>query len=591
MKFIRLFPAQLIFIFFVVSCTNSTHKLDTVVPDYEAVNIERLDSALKQMLDLLPDSATAELPWAKLHYSTNNFTPEWVFPVSNSAKIDTLLNYLSKSEVHGIPAEQFDLDTLIILNNQLKEKSLSYSGMAFLEIKTSVAFLRYCKVLTFGLFQPKNISPNYYYSTLSIDTIFTTNSFKHKNSNLNLFLTQVQPVNADYLNLQAARKTYLQLTDSVFTPIPVLNKKETIKLGSTHNSISLIARRLMISGELPYGNQSDYKTFNKEILLAINKFRTKTGLFIDNEIGNNTIRLLNLTFKEYVDKIDVNLERLRWKPTKSLGKKYIRVNVADMTLKAFRNDTLALKMNVCVGKAPKNKTPFLRSNIYEVILNPTWGIPNSIVIKETAIAAAKDTSYLRRHKIRVFRRGVEIHPGKVEWSKINKNYQPFTLVQDSGDINALGRIKFNFSNKFSVYLHDTNSKGAFNRHNRAVSHGCVRVEKPLELSYFCLPEFDTTNPLKTDERAFLQDKIRRSIHLQPLSLKGIETLATSAEKMQLKKVSLYPNIPIMIDYFTCFSAKSGKVVFRDDIYELDKYVIENLRKYSSVEVEGLPAKD
>ena len=152
-----------------------------------------------------------------------------------------------------------------------------------------------------------------------------------------------------------------------------------------------------------------------------------------------------------------------------------------MTLKAFRNDTLALKMKVCVGKAPKNKTPFLRSNIYEIILNPTWSIPNSIVIKETAVAAAKDSSYLRRHKIRVFRKGKEVHPGKDEWAKVTKDHQPYKLVQDSGSNNALGRIKFNFSNKFSVYLHDTNAKGAFARHNRAVSHGCVRVEKPLYL--------------------------------------------------------------------------------------------------------------
>jgi len=590
MKFIRLILIQVVFIFAAASCTNSTRKLDTTVPDYEAINEERLDSAFRQMLDLLPDSATAELPWAKLHYSINNFTPEWVFPVSNSEKIDTLLTYLSKSEEHGISVEQFDLDTLIILNEQLKEKTLSYSGMAFLEIKASTAFLRYCKALSFGLFKPKEISPNYHFTTLSIDTTFTLNSFKHKNSNLNLFLTQVQPRDENYLKLQSARKSYLQFIDSVFTPIPILNKKETIKFGTAHSSIPLIARRLMISGELDNNYQSDHQAFDKELLLALNKFRTKTGLYIDNEIGNNTIRLLNFTFKDYVDKIDVNLERLRWQPTKPLGKKYIRVNVADMTLKAFRNDTLALKMKVCVGKAPKNKTPFLRSNIYEVILNPTWGIPNSIVIKETAIAAAKDTSYLRRHKIRVFRRGVEIHPDKEEWSKVNKNYQPFTLVQDSGDINALGRIKFNFPNKFSVYLHDTNSKGAFNRHNRAVSHGCVRVEKPLDLSYFCLPEFNTANEIKIEERAFLQDKIRRSIHLQPLSLKGIETLATSAEKMQLRKVSLYPNIPIMIDYFTCFPLGNGKVVFRDDIYELDRYVIENLRKHVSITVEGLPEK-
>ena len=590
MKLFKIFLSLLIISAYFTSCSYTGKKLDTTVPDYDAIDGSRLDSAIKQMSYLLPDTAITELFWAKLHYGSTHYIPEWTYPASNGNQTDTLLSYLATSSEHGIDPEQFDYDTLVILNKKFKEQKLSYSGLAFLELKASIAFLRYSKAMCFGLFIPKNISPNYYFTTATIDSTFTFRAFEQKKLHLNHFLKQIQPRKDEYIKIQSARKAYLSLKDSVFASIPLLKKNEVIHPGNAHQLMPLIAHRLMISGELDseHGIPANYHTFDNEMQSAINKFSKKNNIITGNIIDNNTIKALNITFEDYLHKIDVNLERLRWKPAKPLGKKYILVNVADMTLKAFRNDTLALKMKVCVGKAPKNKTPFLRSNIYEIILNPTWSIPNSIVIKETAVAAAKDSSYLRRHKIRVFRKGKEVHPGKDEWAKVTKDHQPYKLVQDSGSNNALGRIKFNFSNKFSVYLHDTNAKGAFARHNRAVSHGCVRVEKPLDLSYFCLPDINMNDENKIKKRALMVDNIRHSIHMMPLSTYISETATNSPTIVKLNKVGLYPNIPIWIHYFTCFTTESAKVVFRDDIYELDQYFIKSLIKYPVVKIEGLP---
>ncbi|MGB4413473.1 MAG: L,D-transpeptidase family protein [Paludibacter sp.] len=589
MRLVRVCFVQLTFIFATFSCSGSTAKFDNAIPNYNRIDEQRLDSAIKQILEMLPDSLSPELKWVSLQYSSHDFEPEWVYPSSNYEKIDPLISFLNKTNEHGILPEQFDLDNLIVLNQKLKQNNLSYAKLALLEIKASNAYLRYCKSLNFGLFLPKEISPNYYFETLTIDSTFVRKCFNEKKTYFNRYLKQIQPALPDYLQLQSERKKYACLADSAFAPIPALPGKETIKKGSSHPIIPLISRRLMITGELPYNQKylSYNQIFDNNLLKAINTFRTKTGQYIDEEIGNNTIRALNYTFSDYVNKIDANLERLRWKPAKPLGNKYIRVNVADMTLKAFRHDTLALRMKVCVGKSPKNKTPFLRSNIYEVVLNPTWSIPNNIVVKEISKLAEKDTAYLRRNKIRVFRNGIEIQPRDINWSKISKNYQPYTLVQDSGNINALGRIKFNFSNKFSVYLHDTNSKNAFNRHNRAITHGCIRVGKPLELSYFCLPKYDRKNKLKTENRELLQDKIHHSIHLKVNSKKGKETLETWPETMKLKRIGLSPSIPILIDYSTCFTDKNGKMTFRDDLYEMDKYIINNLKNIKTITIQEL----
>jgi murein L,D-transpeptidase YcbB/YkuD len=385
--------------------------------------------------------------------------------------------------------------------------------------------------------------------------------------------------------VHAEKDNYINFVDSTFTNIPLLADKQTIKLGSSHSSVPLIARRLMITGELHYDRdyQKSFQIFNHKLLNALNKFRIKTGLLIDEEIGNNTINVLNMTFAEYINKINVNLERLRWIPLNSLGKKYIRVNVADMTLNAFKNDTVALSMKVCVGR-PKNMTPLLQSNIFEVVINPTWTVPNSIIIKEIAIIAQKDISYFERNHIRVYLQGVEIDPSTVDWTKITTGHQPYKMVQDSGSANSLGRIKFNFKNPFSVYLHDTNAKGAFRHHDRAISHGCVRVEKPLELVNYCFPDLKPVYQAQIQKNELLKDKIRYSIDLNVISKPGKEVLKSNPKSLKVKRVVLLQNIPIVMDYQTCFINSKGKIQFRDDIYRLDSLLNNQLKGIHFIEL-------
>jgi len=561
------------------ACKGSGKGIDNDIPLFGNIDEARLSSDISETLNLLPDSAFPDLNKVRTYYSSTAYLPEWVYPESNICKLDTLLLHLSRSDEHGIQQQVLNVDTLALYTQKLKNNDLTYSEIAFLDIAANEAFLRYCKAMRFGLLTPKDILPNYYFETETADSSFVAQCFADKRTSINNLLSGIQPKNKQYKALQTERQKYLLLLDSAFAPIPFFKDKETIKPGDEHPYLPFIAKRLQISGELSanYPAIMNTKTLNHELLRAINRFRKKTGQNIDNEIGNSTIRALNYTFADYVNKIDINLERLRWSPLRPLGSKYIRVNVADMSLNAYSGDTIALNMKVCVGKAPDNKTPFLRSNIHQLVLNPTWSIPKSIVVKETSKLAARDSSYLRRHNIRVYRNGTEVHPQKTEWAKITEHYQPYTLVQDSGDINALGRIKFNFANKFSVYLHDTNSKSAFLRHNRALSHGCVRVQKPMELAFFCLPDYDKTNKQKKENRELLQDKIRYTTGKLPISKTGKVTLSETPDKMKTASIQLSQPIPILIDYLTCYYSPEG-VIFRDDIYNMDSCILTNIRK-------------
>ena len=562
--------------------SNASHQfhLYDSVPNYQNLDISKLQSAIKSELTEATNISDSKSMFIKQWYKNNNFQFVWIDLPINTYKIDTLLNFISHVETHGLKPEQFNYPELCSTREQLKNEKLTYSQLAKLEIKLSNTYMQYCAGLKYGFINP-GIFEAYHKSIQQPDSGFVNTCFEAQNTNLLRFLSRIQPKSKSYLSLQSEKDNYRKFVDSTFRQIPLLNEKQTIKLGDTHPSLPLIARRLMITGVLKYdpSYRTTYQTFNRKLLYAVNVFRIKTGLKIDEEIGNSTISALNMTFAEYLNKIDVNLERLRWVPFSSPGKKYIRVNVADMTLNAFKNDTISLSMRVCVGR-PRNMTPLLQSRIFELVINPTWTVPNSIIIKEIAPIARKDKSYFERNHIRVYLQGAEIDPSTVDWTKVTINHQPYKMVQDSGSANSLGRIKFNFKNAFSVYLHDTNSKGAFRHHDRAISHGCVRVEKPLELLNFCFPDLKPEFKAQIEKNELLKDKVRNSIDLNVISKSGKALLKNNPNSMKIKRLELIATIPIVIDYETCFLNSRGRIQFRNDIYRLDSLLRKQLTDYS-----------
>ncbi len=575
---------NLCIIFFSVlllSCTRlGSNTVSEVEEDFsldEKLFSESLDSICRN----LSDSVLPELKFARVFYTKSRFKSFWFNNSYHRKQADTLLMFLKNSTEHGIPESQFDADNLIKSYNKVSIENTPIKELALLDLKLSVAYIRYCSALNFGLVQPLGSIPNYYFKTLSTDSAFVVQMFQTKESSISKLLHSLAPKSEKYKKLQSERKKLISLADSIkFVPIPYNEKSKIIELGDTSKLVPVIARRLKLTGELTDASRynQNYQVFDSVLLNAINKLRLKTGQFIDNEIGNNTIRALNYTVNDYIAKIDANLERLRWKTAKPLGKKYIIINVADMTLAAYRDDTLTTKMKVCVGKPPLHKTPFLQSNINKIILNPSWSIPRNIVVKETSLMAANDSNYLKRNRIRVYANGAEISPSAANWRAMQNREVSYQLVQEPGGHNALGRIKFSFPNPFAVYLHDTNAKKAFSRHNRAISHGCVRLEKPLELCFYALPDLQTNDSLVVSERLLYHDKIRYSIQHKVVTKQGENLVKENPASMKLGTILLSKKIPLLINYFTFSMDSAGEIIFRDDIYEMDKYVIDLLNK-------------
>lgn len=584
MKYLKIFFTVFILYLF-VACNIKSAKQENIsdLIFKEKYSNQKLNDAIEQIFtsDLFSVKDSSVFPVHAI-YAANKYQSFWLDSLSRNPRVDTLFSYLFDIEKHGLQSGQLGIDTLFRFYKEMNGETIDYYGIARLDIGLSNLYLKYCSGLTYGFINLADTLENHNIKLQQPDSAFISNCFSKIQDSLSYFLRKIQPKSATYLALIDEREKLKILADSVFDSIPNLTGKETIKFGAIHPIIPLIARRLMISGEIPFDSayNKNYVAFDEKLLIGLDVFRKKTGLLIDKEIGNQTINALNIPFPDYIEKINANLERLRWKHLNPENEKHIHVNVADMTLEAFRADTVTLRMKVCVGKPPKNKTPILQSKIYELKLNPTWTVPNSIIVKEISKIALVDTNYFDRLNIRIFRKGMEVNPNDVPWNLLSKKYQPYILVQDSGAINALGRIKFNFHNKYSVYLHDTNLKSAFNRHNRALSHGCVRVEKPLALAYFCLPEIKDINNKKQIEKSdILKDKIRYSIGYKPKSKTGKDSLRNNVRSLKLEKVWINPPIPIIIEYKTCYLNEQGWVQFRNDIYNLDNELIKLLKEY------------
>jgi murein L,D-transpeptidase YcbB/YkuD len=267
----------------------------------------------------------------------------------------------------------------------------------------------------------------------------------------------------------------------------------------------------------------------------------------------------------------VNLERLRWK-NKPTEKKYVIVNIPDYMLNVVENGKSVLSMKVCVGEGRNmdnvkslinydqgdvidqpftHETPQLNSKIHSADVNPIWNIPKSIANKEIMVEAAKDRYYLANKNIRVYKDGDEIDdPEDIDWASASQDGS-YEFKQRPGDENALGKIKFLFNNKSSVYLHDTPAKLPFTKPMRAVSHGCVRVENPKGLAHALFGDGEKYN---------LIAKYMDEDNSSPTT------------------INLSPKVPVYITYITAWAENNGSIEIRKDVYGLDIVLYANLQK-------------
>ncbi|RZJ85946.1 MAG: L,D-transpeptidase [Chryseobacterium sp.] len=450
-------------------------------------------------------------------YTDHQNEPVLVTAFFADGSLDSLAAFIRRSPEHGFSPAAFGyqhLDALLtkLEANKFKNIQEVYPVVAALELQSAESLLIYHNTINFGALNPKNLLNRYYIPTERPNA--ENNVRVLGTASIQQLLASIQPTSANYKALQ---KAMLELS------------------------------------------QSNPQSEDLKTLL-------------------------------------VNMERERWK-LPARGTEYVEVNVPDFTLTWFNKKDTLIHMKVCVGGSreagydekiqtylkshnlddlPKNhQTPLLFSKLNAIQVNPVWNIPSSIAQSEIYYQALKDPYYLSNSNMSVYYKGKRISdPDTIQWRKYSREKLPFTFKQGSGGGNALGKFKFLFDNKSSIYLHDTNNKNGFNLSNRAISHGCVRVEKPLEFAQL----------LVESPQQF--DKLRMEVNLPPLDTTKMNVFRTQQAKktdsvtafeLKPKWFGTKKQVPLLINYVTAW-ADQGSIQYRRDVYGMDKNLWTALSK-------------
>lgn len=468
-------------------------------------------------------------------YRMNGFETVWNKPEIRHA----VIFMLSKTaDEEGLDPKDYYVKKLSIYENHkallTTEKRIAY------DILLTKAMRRYLRHLSRGSINPISV-----YNTWDLKrNFFDTNrllSSGISGDSISAIVRMARPKHPVYQKLLAALQLINQYPeDKNFKIIDTLLK---IKRRDTADVMPYIKRRLIYWKDMePQDSLS--AIFDRRTQAAVVKFQKRHGLVPDGIISKGTIKQLNYSREDRKGQILANLERWRWF-AHDFGDSYFILNIPEYLLSVVKDgDTLEQK-RIVVGKSVR-KSAVLSSTFSNIILNPTWTVPPTIIERDLTPEATKNRGYFAYKNITIYRNGKVVPPEK--W--VPSQAKRYRYVQKPGDDNSLGNVKFNFPSRFMVYLHDTNHKEMFVMRNRSYSSGCIRVEDPLPLAAYML----------NDSIRWPLDSIK----------KVVDTKKTTS-------IALKEKIHIHELYWTAWS-ENGQLIFRPDIYDWDKRLADALRK-------------
>ena len=345
----------------------------------------------------------------------------------------------------------------------------------------------------------------------------------------------------EYRRLQATLDDYRRIEQA--GGWPSVPPGPTIEPGSRDQRIPTLARRLELTGDLDRGaslssRQDD--AYAEELQAAVHRFQSRHGLEPDMRVGRATLRELNVQVGERVEQLLRNLERTR-RVFDAAPNDFLLVNVPAFEARLIHEGRTTWTTRVIVGEI-EMATPTFETALERVVLNPTWTVPRKIATEEFLPKIQANRAFLSRGGYAVLGLdGSVVDPATIDWSALSVDNFPYRLVQEPGPVNEVGQVKFLIPNDYGVCMHDTPGKRLFARDSRAFSHGCVRVDRPLDLAEQVLAPSGWT---------------REQIDAE---------LATA----KTHSIPLDEPLPVVITYLTAFVEADGTVFFYRDIYGRD----------------------
>ena len=527
--------------FFVISIAHSQESSSNNNPDQNAIKalIDKLENNKTVKID--GEKVTAKSFLANL-YKKNNYSLLW----TSSKNIKDLIKIIDDSYYEGLNPKDYHIEFIKTRASKLSNSSNSQEKAEF-DIVLTNAIQTYAAHLIQGKVHPTKLNPSWNYGQRLIPDSAEFLFLDHlANENLIEGINSIKTEMPMYAKLKKWFVTYDSILKAGGDIKQLEYPEKALRIGDTSSVVTNLKLHLNNYG-ISVENTS--QIFDEELDLALKEFQQHNGLDADGIAGKKTYDALNLSLQDRMDKIRVNLERCRWL-NNEIPSDYLLVNIADFNLYLWRNHKVVYKSRVVVGKE-KHATPVFTSNIKYVVFNPTWTIPYSIATKETLPKLKKDPNYLKKHNMTLLKNGNVVDPSNFNFNDYSTKRFPFTVRQEPGSNNALGQVKFIFPNKYSVYLHDTPSKGFFNRSERTFSHGCIRVENPLLLAEQLLKDID-----------YDQKKIK-------------EVLDTK----KITNVNLSKPLPVMLMYWTCYENEvNNRLYFFSDVYKRDEKLLNELNE-------------
>ncbi len=482
-------------------------------------------------------------------YQENGFKPLWS-PIS----ILSLADALSVVKQDGLDPEDYQFAKIVPFLIDSSQKTQSLEEEATVDILLTEAYLRAMYNLNYGKVDPELLDADHNYTQVRQDERMVTQYISWiQQGRIDAAFNWARPNSERYRQLKSALARYLQIQEKGGWPnIPSGN---AIKLGKEDKRILMLRFRLAAEGDLAYAPGPNI--FDETLENGVKAFQERNHLKADGVVGPSTIKVMNIPVEQRVKQIRANLDRERWYFPRDVDE-YLLIDVADFRVYWMKQHKIFWQSLVQVGKS-YTTTPIFRDQIEHIDFNPTWSIPASIKKLNILPSLQVDPSYLDKKGYQLLDDyGNRVDPHDIDWDDVNE--MNYTVRQPPGWGNALGKVKFMFPNKHSVFLHDTNQRNYFAKKKRTTSHGCIRLKNPFDFAELLL---------KSKEG---WDRTR------------IDNLAASNRTTTVK---LDKPLPILIQYST-ITVTGDKVIFREDIYNRDRKLMAALDKPFKLHLPDLP---
>ena len=472
-------------------------------------------------------------------YRNAGFKPLWLTGNSPSERAKNVLAFAAKTSEDGMEPLAYLPKGLSSFDNITEQLGTDFQALAQFDIAMTAATLKLAREISGGQFEPNLLSR---YNDITPERVDVVQALKVLawTPFPEAYLNNLTPKHPNYGVMKAElAKLRASKTKPAYEKIA---EGKSVKAGGSDPRVSLVRDRMQDLGFL--GSEEgivEPEFLNKldaDLSAALKKFQKSVKLRQTGMLDMATVKNLNRdTSQRDIQRLVYNMERMRWLP-KNLGKRFVFVNQPAFEVRVMDRGKQVWRSNVIVGK-PLNQTSAFHDEMETVVFNPSWGVPQSIIVNEYLGKLRRDPSYLDRQGFKVIApNGKVIRSSSVNWAAYGDR-PPFGVQQPPGKGNALGELKFLFPNSHAIYMHDTPTKNLFAESTRTYSHGCIRVQDPREFATVLL--------------GWDRDKVDRE---------------TDSRKSY--SLALSQKTPVHITYFTAWPDSSGKMSYFNDVYERDE---------------------